>query len=277
MAAIGVNLLTCNRSPLLLRMTQLGLRSLLASDLQEHEFRIVVVDNASDDGTVRWLEEDMYLPTVRLDENLGIARARNVGYRWLAEQFPQAEWWLELHNDMIFPKTWLRPLLEIGNSDPRVGLISPGLVTGRPIMFGATQTRTLRVPWHMADGSVFSEVELACAVARRDVEPRPGLQHPVLKRVAMMQEIGLYDENMGLSNWEDTEEVCRVWKAHWKYLVCLRSFVFHQYSGSRLEIRGPDGQNEDWTRGATRFHNVHAACGGAFLAEYNSQLGAMYA
>jgi len=102
------------------------LASLVASQ-PKIDYEIVVVDNASTDGTVdairtRW-------PGVRLIEaggNLGYARANNIGIR---QSF--GELVLMLNGDTIVPSGALDGLVNVLDSRPDVGVVGPRLVDAR--------------------------------------------------------------------------------------------------------------------------------------------------
>jgi hypothetical protein len=113
----------------------------------------------------------------------------------------------------------------------------------------------------------------AAAAQHRGAWIRPGLQHPVAKRVSMLREIGLYDETFAGGNFEDTDEVRRAAAAGWKYVVVGESVVFHYYVFSRLVV-GPNHQQayrENYQRFLGKWPDVRD-----FLKTYNAQLEAIY-
>jgi GT2 family glycosyltransferase len=85
---------------------------------------IVVVDNASTDGSLQMLEREF--PTVRrivLDRNYGFAQ----GYHLALEQV-DAEFYLLLNNDVQVGADWLSPLLEYMDKNPHVAACQPKLL-----------------------------------------------------------------------------------------------------------------------------------------------------
>src|SRR3984885_9842298 len=78
---------------------------------------IVVVDNASTDGTVDILEQ--FEDQVRIyynDENIGFAAAQNQ-----AIGLTSGEWVLTLNPDVLLLPDFIQALVEAGQVDPKVG------------------------------------------------------------------------------------------------------------------------------------------------------------
>lgn len=87
--------------------------------------RVVVVDNGSTDGSVAAVAshypETMVIP---LEENLGFARANNIGAeRFLAD--PEATHLFLLNNDAVVAEDTLTRLLEATVRRPRIGAVAP--------------------------------------------------------------------------------------------------------------------------------------------------------
>lgn len=233
---IGVNLLTCNREPAHRHATELAVQTLLASDAVQYPHVLVAVDNGSTDETAQWLALQGFA-VIGLPQNVGIAAGRNLGYQRLL-QHPEITTVLEIHNDMVFPRVWCVPLLDVLAQDERIGLASASLLTQRGVLGSPCVPLSYDWPFER----IREVVEDAAATARRPGCMRPGLQHPVAKRVAMLREIGLYDESFAGGNFEDTDEVYRAAAAGWRYVVVGDAVVWHHYVFSRLTV-GPSHQD----------------------------------
>jgi GT2 family glycosyltransferase len=109
-----------------LTFTRLCLESLLAHTAG-HDFELIVVDNASDDGTRAYLaklaDADARVRVLFNARNMGFAPACNQGLG-----LALAEHLVLLNNDTMVPPGWLVPLLA-QLRDPAVGLVGP--VTNR--------------------------------------------------------------------------------------------------------------------------------------------------
>ena len=105
-----------------LAFTRLCLESVLAHTA-EHDFELIVVDNASRDGTRAYLaklaEADARVRVLFNAKNMGFAPACNQGLG-----LALGEHLVLLNNDTMVPPGWLSPLLaHLG--DPAVGLVGP--------------------------------------------------------------------------------------------------------------------------------------------------------
>jgi GT2 family glycosyltransferase len=269
---IGVNLLVCNRTPEHRRATEVALESLVRSDLTHYPYAMVVVDNGSTDETAVWVERWMQERAVRgevvaLRENRGIAAGRNVGYRALLED-PTVWAVIEVHNDMVFPDRWAGPLLESLDADHTVGLAGARLMTPR----GTLGSPRVRVDYTWPLERIVAVVT-AAALRHRQPGRRPGLQHPVAKRVAMLRQIGLYDEAYRGMNFEDTDEVKRATDAGWQAVVVGEAVVWHAYTYSRLQF-GYDNRR-CYRENLAHFRQKHPHAE-LWLRSYDRQLRRLY-
>ena len=86
---------------------------------------IIVVDNASTDGTVDILEQfEDRCQIVYNDENIGFAAAQNQ-----AIQLSNAEWVLTLNPDVLLLPNFIQSLVKAGQMDSRIGTVCGKLLT----------------------------------------------------------------------------------------------------------------------------------------------------
>ena len=100
------------------------LQSVLALDYPPSCYRVVLVDNGSTDGSVPLVRERF--PQVRIVEagdNLGFAGGCNLGIRATTSEYVAL-----VNNDTVVEPGWLRPLVEVAEADPRVGLVGSKLL-----------------------------------------------------------------------------------------------------------------------------------------------------
>jgi GT2 family glycosyltransferase len=106
------------------------LQSVLALDYPAACYRVAVVDNASTDGSVELLRGQF--PQVCLVEagsNLGFAGGCNLGIRATAGDYVAL-----VNNDTVVEPNWLRPLVEVAESDSRVGLVGSKILFLTPFL-----------------------------------------------------------------------------------------------------------------------------------------------
>ncbi len=116
-------MVTYNRLPL----TQKTLESLF--ETTEYPFSLVIIDNASTDGTVEYLQSFLdkklaenlpFFKSYSLQvnkKNLGIGIGRNQ-----ALLAAKGEWLVTLDNDVILPRHWLNECIEILSTNEDVGM-----------------------------------------------------------------------------------------------------------------------------------------------------------
>lgn len=103
---------------------ELCLQSLYANPPKAYSFEVIVVDNASSDGTVEWLRQAF--PQVRVvanEANLGYAKAVNQGYRISRGRFV-----MTLNPDAKIYSGSLDSALEFLEQNPDVAVVSPFIV-----------------------------------------------------------------------------------------------------------------------------------------------------
>jgi GT2 family glycosyltransferase len=195
------------------------LRSVL--ETSEPAFEVVVVDNASTDGSADAVEEEFPgVITIRSETNLGFGGGCNLGV-----SHASASCLVFLNPDTLVESGWLGPLIKSIDSRPSVGLATskilmldePGRINtcGNTVhITGLTLCRGLGAP----DGSFEDEDEVdavsgAAFAIRRDV----------------FEALGGFDESMFLYM-EDTDLSLRARLAGWRCVCVPASRVFHDYS-----------------------------------------------
>ncbi|HQR04671.1 MAG TPA: glycosyltransferase [Rhodocyclaceae bacterium] len=220
---ISVIVITYNN----LDLTRACLQSL---DTNSHygNMEIVVVDNASSDGTREFLSDWVRATENRKillnESNRGFPTANNQGIA-LAD----GEYLVLLNNDTFVTPGWLRTLYRHFRFDPSLGLIGP--VTNRignqaeidiryetmEDMVRESRKYTLR---HMGETLSLRTVAFFCVMMPRRV----------------MEQVGLLDEAFGLGFFEDDDYCRRVEQCGYKIACAEDVFVHHHLSASFLKM-----------------------------------------
>jgi GT2 family glycosyltransferase len=117
-ASVGVVILNHNGKEL----ADVCIQSVIASSYQNYE--IILVDNASTDGSVTDLRERYpKLSIVANQENLGVAGGRNSGFRVAVAR--GHDYILSLDNDARIAPTMMEALVTIAETDPAIGILGP--------------------------------------------------------------------------------------------------------------------------------------------------------
>lgn len=150
------------------------------------DFEVIIIDNASIDGSYEWVQEYRDIQFKRLDQNYGFSRAVNEGI-YLA----QGEYVLLLNNDTIMASDFLQEILKEMESHPKAFAVcskmiqyhNPDLIDDAGdeyTLMGWTRKRGDHEPITRYTKS--EEVFSACAGA-------------ALYRKSILKEIGYFDEN----------------------------------------------------------------------------------
>lgn len=116
---IGIIIVNYNGKHLL----EKNLQSVVDTDYEN--FEIIVVDNASIDGSIEYLRKNF--PTVKIVEskdNLGFGRGNNLGVK----EYPNFDAYLFLNNDVSVPKDWLGKLVVTLQEKNDAGAVGPKIL-----------------------------------------------------------------------------------------------------------------------------------------------------
>jgi GT2 family glycosyltransferase len=141
---VTVVMLTYNRWDL----TKQALR--LLADVTEPRFELVIVDNASTDGTLDHLAQVSGARVLRNPRNLGFGPATNQG-----AAMARGRYLLLLNSDAWVRPGWLEPLIDVADADPGVAAVASKLLypDGRLQEAGSIVWREARVRQY-GDGDV---------------------------------------------------------------------------------------------------------------------------
>lgn len=236
---VSVAVITFNNWPL----TRMCLESVFART-EYPRYEVIVVDNASADGTVEALREMAATrPGFRLIENRdnrGFAAANNQA---LAEA--RGDILCLLNNDTVVPPGWLSPLVRALRRDPGLGLVGP--VTNKignqaqiSVGYGDVEEMPMWAAEFMAahrdEAFDIPMLALFCAAMRRDVWER----------------VGGLDERFGIGMFED-DDFCRRIRQGGYALRCVRGSFVHHWQRASFRLLGEQAYQELFERNRAAF------------------------
>lgn len=227
----------------------------LLTDLHEKPsppFEILVVDNASTDGSPEMIRERF--PQVHLHEtgeNLGGTGGFNAGMRWgLKSAEPYDYFWL-MDNDIIVHDGALEALLAAMQTDKRIALAGSTILAledpNRVIECGA------RVDWNTggllrnAEGPRADLEQTGDALLEADYCAACSM----LARVRAIRNIGLWDPEYFIA-WDDIDWGVRMKRAGYRVVGAPKSFVQHETFMDRRAKASP-ASTYVWDRNALYF------------------------
>ncbi|MBI4430834.1 MAG: glycosyltransferase family 2 protein [Candidatus Omnitrophica bacterium] len=185
----------------------------------DYPFRLILVDNASDEPARSYLESlasdpRINVKLIRNEENLGNIKAANQGI-----YVSDAEYVCILDNDTIVTEGWLSEMIAIAEVEPNIGIVNPiSNSNGWPPPKGCPideYAKTLRKDW----GGCYSEMATAvgfCFLISRK----------------LIDTIGVWDEIFGMGYYEDRDYSRRAVQAGFKIAFAKGAYVYHEEHSS---------------------------------------------
>jgi GT2 family glycosyltransferase len=185
--------------------------------------QIIVLDNASSDGSVETIRSNFpAVQIIELSDNLGYAGNNNVGIKTALEQ--EADWVWVLNEDTIIDPDCLAHLVNVGESDPRIGIVGPMVYHhDEPdiIQSGGGKLSRYWQGWHIAQ----NKPDLGQFYQPHDVDWITGCA--ILVRRAVIDEVGMLDVRF-FYYWEETEWCMRAGRAGWRILNVPQAKIWHK-------------------------------------------------
>lgn len=213
-------------------MTKDCLESIYRETSSEVPFEVIVIDNASQDITPQYLNEEKqiraHLNVLSMEKNIGFGPAVNHGI-----QRSKGDFIVILNNDTMVSPGWLEKLLAPFESDPSIGIVSPmtNYVGEGPQI--DTDAKDL-----LPDSDAIAQYAKSIA-SRSDVfyEPNRLVFFCVILRRELVDMIGYLDEGYEKGNFEDDDYCLRTRMAGYKLAIAGNSFVYHHGSATFTKNR----------------------------------------
>ncbi|MHB9093104.1 MAG: glycosyltransferase family 2 protein [Eubacteriales bacterium] len=208
-------------------------------------YELVVVDNASTDGTVEYLRGQKDIKLVINDKNNGFAKGCNQGIEIAA-----GDYILLLNNDTAVSPGWLGNMIVCLESDQSIGIVGPRsnyvkepqrlkveYTTMDQIVSFSTQFNKV------SDPSKWFELEMAvgfCMLIKRKV----------------IDVVGLLDEQFGKGFFEDDDYCRRAKEKGFKIMCAGDTFVHHfgsaSFIGNKIDYNRLEREN--WIKYNAKWH-----------------------
>ncbi len=201
----------------LLEYTKLCIKS-IRETVPEDVRQIIVVDNASEDGSVEWLRGQKDILLIENQENRGFPAGCNQG---IAAADADADIFL-LNNDTILPENalfWLRMGLYESEKNGAAGSVSNCVGNHQ-------QAGGIRGDGDLPD--LFAHAEKTNVPMKYPYEKKLYLVgFALLIKRPVLEQVGMLDERFSPGNFEDNDYGLRVLEAGFYNILCKNSFVIH--------------------------------------------------
>lgn len=191
---------------------------------QGNTYELIVVDNASSDGSVEWLKEQSDIKCIFNKENKGFPIGCNQGM-----EIATGSEILLLNSDVIVTPRWLEQLKIALYSNEKNGAVS--CLTNK-----CSNLQQISVPYNTKDIDIDGLVKFAEQFNHSDSSKWLPYYTLVgfcmLFRTSLYKEIGGLDEIFTPGNFEDDDYSIRIRMSGYKLLLCQDTFIHHFGSGS---------------------------------------------
>lgn len=187
----------------------------------KYDFEIIIVNNASSDGTKEFLDElDGKIVATHNERNLGFAKACNQGAARASGGFL-----LFLNNDTIVTKNWMDVLISELDENPEIAMAGSKLlfpddtIQHAGVVFGEDKipyhiyVREMKEKNYVNKKRKFNAVTAACMLVRKDI----------------FDKVGGFDENF-LNGYEDIDLCLKIKELGKDIIYCPESVVYHYES-----------------------------------------------
>ncbi len=202
----------------------------------DDKIELIIVDNASTDGTKEFLSSykhhKLKLVIISNDENLGFPKAVNIGI-----EESNGKYVVIANNDILFNDGWLSRMIEVAESDSKIGLIGPisNEVSGLQKDENALYKTIGEMKIYAGDvkqnnkGQVLNFPRLAflCTLIKRE----------------LIETIGGLDERFSPGNYEDDDYCLRAQLAGFKAVIAKDVFI-HHYGSKSFKANGNNQYGE---------------------------------
>jgi GT2 family glycosyltransferase len=186
------------------------------------EYDVIVVDNASTDGTADWFADVTRFPKpvtyVRNGRNLGFAGGNNAGAR-----IARGEYLLFLNNDTLVQPGWLSEMLRLAESDSTIGIV--GIKQLFPYTNVIYHTGVVFAPGGVPQ-HLYPHLDASL--------PHVNLQreYQAVNGACLLMTRSLFDACNGfdeayLNGYEDTDLCLKVRQRGAKVVCCTTAFIYH--------------------------------------------------
>lgn len=190
----------------------------------ESLFDLVIVDNASSDGTVGYLREfaknHSNIKIIENFENLGYSGGNNIGLRYIKDM--EYEFVGLLNNDILFTPKWLENTIESFELDSGLGLISP-----------RNNEKCKLTPKNYLNGykKYLSKFKSALKYV-----VTPFFSCVIIKKETV-DKVGFFDENFSPAFWEDNDYSFRAAYLGYALAYTNSAFVYHNHGTTSSAVK----------------------------------------
>ncbi len=212
-------------------------------------YKIVVVDNGSVDGSVDMLKKEFAgkIDIIANEKNYGFPAGMNIGIMYLKMNY-DPDYYVLLNNDtLIVQENWLKNIIEICKKYKDIGIISPVLINpdGSLQRIGEVlEKRPMKLILKILSSRPEKIREEDLKGEYREIDVLLGACVVVKKEI--IEKLGMLDERYSPYLVEDVEFSFRVKRNNYKVVTVLNSKLVHYLSHSFKTKVKPNPKKDIW-------------------------------
>lgn len=216
-------------------------------------FEIVLVDNASGDGSAEKLVQEFpELALIQNETNLGFPAGNNVAIRQVLER--GTDYLLLLNNDTIVAPDFLTELVRVAETDPKIAMVNPKIYYFEPADRIWCAGGAHKPWWSFARMRGVNQRDVGKYNRTEEVSFITGCA--CLVKASVVRQIGLLDEIFFLG-FEDLDWSVRALKAGFKAYYAPSSVIWHKASYDTKKNLGKPVKDFYSTRNSILFARKH--------------------
>jgi GT2 family glycosyltransferase len=192
-------------------------------------YKVIVVDNGSTDGSVRFVIKNFPKADVLcLDRNYGFSRGNNEGIRYAFKKYTP-HYFLLLNNDTeVIQTEWLTNMVKVAKKDDRIGIVGCKMVfpDGKIQCVDGNLYPLKKIGYLEEDRNQYDYIKETTAVSGSCI----------LVSYKLVKKIGVYDEVYSPFGGEDQDWFFRTLRAGFKIIYCGKSKIVHKESVSLKKV-----------------------------------------
>ncbi len=205
------------------------LSSLIKLNYPADQFKIIITDDGSTDGTVEWVKQNFPEIECLTHRNLGFAGNNNIGLRWALER--KFDYLYLLNQDTVVEPDFLVEAVAVLESSAEIGAVQSRLMLWpEKEKFNSLGNEIHYLGFGFTSGYQKKISDWPSPIQDYEIAYPSGAAS--LWRASGLEEIGLFDEEFYMYH-EDLDLGWRLRLAGYKIFLASRSVVYHQYEFSR--------------------------------------------
>ena len=205
-------------SIIILTLNKVDLTKSCIESIRRHTsepYELIIVDNGSTDDTVEYLQNQKDIRAIYNKKNAGFAKGCNQG-----AAIATGDALLFLNNDTVVTENWLKNMLNVLNADELIGMVGP-------ISNSCSGRQQIHVSYSDLSGLDDFAHEHCHRHAGIAYDSRRLVGFCLLIKKKVWDEVGPFDEQFGIGNFEDDDLCLRVLEAGYMSKIAMDSFVHH--------------------------------------------------